>query len=163
MPTLYAILRFMIKVIILTLCLIGTVLYAKEQKHLPYEVSVSLLQSIDGDAIILGTGEKLVYVFIDPLCPHSRKFIKMVSKKPLMLSKYRYHLFLYTIPRLKSTEVISAIYMSKEPRKTLLEVMLEEKIVKVTSNKVTKEKLNRIRRVGKEIDVYKRPYIFIVK
>ena len=153
----------MIKVIILTLCLIGTVLYAKEQKRLSYEVSVSLLQSIDSDAIILGTGKKIIYVFIDPLCPHSRKFIKLVSEKPLMLSKYRYHLILYTIPRLKSTDVISAIYMSEEPRKTLLEVMLEEKIVSIISNEVTKEKLNRIRRVGKEIDVYKRPYIFIVK
>ncbi|MBT8348236.1 MAG: hypothetical protein HKP62_02160, partial [Sulfurovum sp.] len=73
----------MIKEIILSICLIGTVLSAYEQKehqHLSYDVSVSLLQNIHNDAITLGSGKKLVYVFIDPLCPHSRKFITMISK-----------------------------------------------------------------------------------
>ena len=121
----------MIKAIILTLFLICTVLCANEQKehkHLPYDVSASLLQSIDNDAIILGNGKKLLYVFIDPLCPHSRKFITMVSKNPKMLSKYQYHLFLYSIPRMKSTEVVSAVYMSADPIETLLQIMVEDKV-----------------------------------
>ena len=146
--------------------MISTVLYAnepKEHKHLPYKVSASLLQSIDSDAILLGSGEKVLYVFIDPLCPHSRKFISMVYKNPIMLSKYQYHFFLYSIPRLKSTDVVSAIYLSNNPIETLLKVMIDEKILYEKGNALTKAKVNRIRTVAQEIDVYKRPYIFIVK
>ena len=156
----------MIKTIILSICLMGTVLFANEQKehkHLSYDVSVSLLSSIHNDAIILGSGEKLLYVFIDPLCPHSRKFISMISKNPKMLSKYQYHLFLYSIPRLKSTDVVSAVYMSSKPIETLLEIMIEEKVSYDKGNEMTKAKVNRIAKVAQEIDVYKRPYIFIVK
>ena len=144
----------------------GTVLFANEQKehkHLSYDVSVSLLSSIHNDAIILGSGEKLLYVFIDPLCPHSRKFISMISKNPKMLSKYQYHLFLYSIPRLKSTDVVSAVYMSSKPIETLLETMIEEKVSYDKGNEMTKARVNRIAKVAQEIDVYKRPYIFIIK
>ncbi len=156
----------MIKTIILSLCLMGTVLFADKQtehKHLSYELSVSLLQSIHNDAIILGSGKKLLYVFIDPLCPHSRKFITMVSKNPKMLSKYQYRLFLYSIPRMKSTEVVSAVYMSDNPIETLLEIMVDDNIYYDKSNEMTKARVDRIDAVAKEMDVYKRPYIFIVK
>ena len=156
----------MIKTIILSICLMGTVLFAnekKEHKHLSYDVSVSLLSSIHNDAIVLGSGKKLLYVFIDPLCPHSRKFITMITKNPTMLSKYQYHLFLYSIPRLKSTDVVSAVYMSSKPIETLLEIMIEEKVSYDKGNEMTKARVNRIAKVAQEIDVYKRPYIFIVK
>lgn len=156
----------MIKAIILSICLMGTMLSAdeqKEHKHLPYDVSASLLQNIDSDAIILGSGEKLLYVFIDPLCPHSRKFITMVSQNPKMLSKYQYHLFLYSIPRMKSTDVVSAVYMSENPIETLLQIMVEDKVRYDKGNKMTKARVDRIAAVAQEIDVYKRPYIFIMK
>jgi len=135
----------------------------KEHKNLPYDESVSLLQSIDHYALILGSGKKVLYVFIDPLCPHSRKFITMVSKNPKMLSKYQYHLLLYSIPRMKSTDVVSAVYMSANPIETLLKIMVEDKIVYHKSNEMTKARSNSIATVAQEIDVYKRPYIFIVK
>ena len=144
----------------------GTVVLAddqKEHKHLSYDVSVSLLNSIHNDAIILGSGKKFLYVFIDPLCPHSRKFITMITKNPKMLSKYQYHLFLYSIPRMKSTDVVSAVYMSSKPIETLLETMIEEKVSYDKGNEMTKARVNRIAKVAQEIDVYKRPYIFIVK
>lgn len=135
----------------------------KEHKHLPYDITASLLQNIHDDAIILGNGKKLLYVFIDPLCPHSRKFIKMVSKNPKMLSKYQYSILLYSIPRMKSTEVISAVYISPTPIETLLKIMVEDKVSYDKGNVMTKAKVNRIETVAKEIDVYKRPYIFIIK
>lgn len=156
----------MIKAIVLTFCLISTMLPANEQKehkHLPYDITASLLQNIHDDAIILGNGKKLLYVFIDPLCPHSRKFIKMVSKNPKMLSKYQYSILLYSIPRMKSTEVISAVYISPTPIETLLKIMVEDKVSYDKGNVMTKAKVNRIETVAKEIDVYKRPYIFIIK
>jgi hypothetical protein len=144
----------------------GTMLFANEQKehkHLSYDVSVSLLSSIHNDAIILGSGEKLLYVFIDPLCPHSRKFISMITKNPKMLSKYQYHLFLYSIPRMKSADVVSAVYMSSNPKETLLQIMVEDKVIYNKGNEMTQARVNRIAKVAQEIDVYKRPYIFIIK
>lgn len=156
----------MIKVIILTFCLICAMLSANEQKehrHLSYELSVPLLQSVHNDAIILGSGKKIIYVFIDPLCPHSRKFISMVSKNPKMLSKYQYRILLYSIPRMKSTEVVSAIYVSTNHIETLLKIMVEDKVRYDKGNTMTKARVNRIQTVAEEIDVYKRPYIFIMK
>ena len=87
----------------------------------------------------------------------------MVSENPMMLSKYQYHLFLYSIPRMKSTDVVSAIYMSENPLETLLEIMVEEDVHYDKGNLGTKEKINRITEVAEEMDVYKRPYIFIIK
>lgn len=135
----------------------------KEHKQLSYELTVPLLQSIDKDAIILGSGKKIIYVFIDPLCKHSRKFITMVSKNPKMLSKYQYRIFLYSIPRLNSTEVVSAVYMSDDPVETLLEIMVENWVDYEEGNEMTKARVQRINAVSKEIGVYKRPYIFILK
>ena len=156
----------MIKAIILTLCFMGVTLNAnaqKEHKDLPYELSVSLLKSIHDDAIILGSGKKLLYVFIDPLCPHSRKFISMVSKNPKMLAKYQYCLFLYSIPRMKSSDVVSAVYMSEDRKEKLLQIMVEEKVSHEKGNELTQARVQRIDTVAKEMDVYKRPYIVIVK
>ncbi len=156
----------MIKTIILSLFLMGTVLFANQKtahKQLSYELTVPLLQSIDKDVIILGSGKKVIYVFVDPLCKHSRKFITMVSKNPKMLSKYQYRLFLYSLPRLKSTDVVSAVYMSDDPVETLLEIMVENFVDYENGNEMTKARVQRIEAVAKEIDVYKRPYIFIVK
>ncbi len=81
----------------------------KATTPLSYDATVSLLKSIDNEAIVLGSGAKQLYVFLDPLCMHSRKFIFMVSKNPKMLSKYQYRLFLYSIALLKSKVVVAAI------------------------------------------------------
>jgi len=153
----------MIKTIFLTLFLITTVLAAKEHRNLPYDVSASLLQSIDNDAIILGTGNKVVYVFIDPLCPHSRKFVSMVSKTPRMLSKYQYRFLLYSIPRLKSTDVVSAIYSAENSIEILLRIMIDKKVSSSYGNEKTRAMVDRISKVAETLNVYKRPYIFIIK
>jgi hypothetical protein len=154
----------MMKAIILSLGLMFSLLCSNEQqhRHLTYDLSLSLLQTIHKDAIVYGYGRKIVYVFVDPLCPHSRKFLNMISKNPLMIEKYQYHIFLYSIPRMKSTDVVSAIYMSKNPVETLLRIMIDDEIDHSNGNTVTRAKVHRIERVAKEMDVYKRPYIFIV-
>jgi hypothetical protein len=156
----------MMKKIILNIFLLSTLLFAGEQqehKHLPYDISARLLKSIQNDAIILGKGEKQVYVFVDPLCPHSRKFITMVSKNPKMLSKYRYYVYLYSIPRLKSTDVVSAVYLSSKPVETLLRIMVEHKVSSTRGNDATLARVSRIAEVAQTMDVYKRPYLFISK
>lgn len=158
--------RMMIKVLILTVYLAGTLLFASEIKTaapLSYDASLLLLESIDHEAILLGSGKKQLYVFLDPLCLHSRKFISMVSKNPKMLSKYRYHLFLYSIARLKSEEVVAAIYTSKNPLPRLLEIMTTDKIYREKANSMTQSKVDAIALVGEKMDVRKRPYIFVLR
>jgi len=153
------------KKLILILFLITSILSADaEQEHsIPsYDLSLALLQSIQDDAIVYGDGKKIIYAFVDPLCPYSRKFITLVSKNPKMISKYKYHLFLYSVPRLKSTDVVSAIYTSKSPIKTLLKIMIDEEVQNDEGNETTKARVSRIEKVGKELNIMKRPYIFIV-
>jgi len=155
----------MFRTIILSLSLMFTLLLSNEHnetQHLSYDQSLSLLQTIHDDAMILGSGKKKVYVFVDPLCPHSRKFIAMVSKKPVMLSKYQYHILLYSIPRLKSEDVVLSVYISSKPIERLLEIMVKEKVHHDKGNEVTQAKVYRIETVAKEMHVNKRPYIFIV-
>ena len=154
----------MMKKIIFLFYLISTILFAedaKESTHLSYDSSLSLLQTIQDDAMIYGDGKKIIYVFIDPLCPYSRKFISLISENPKMTSKYQYYLFLYSVPRLKSTDVVSAIYMSSDPLQSLLQTMIDENVHYDKGNKVTKEKVDRIEKIGKEMHVHKRPFIFI--
>lgn len=154
----------MMKKLILILFLLTAVLSANtEEGHsIPsYDLSLSMIQTIQDDAIVYGEGKKVIYAFIDPLCPYSRKFITMISKNPKMTSKYQYHLFLFSVPRLKSTDVVSAIYLSQKPLKTLLETMIDDKAQYDQGNQSTKAKVDRIESVGKELNIMKRPYIFI--
>lgn len=152
----------MYKLFIFTLLFSSCVL-ANESKTLQYETNIKSVQSIQKDAIIYGSGDRDVYVFIDPLCPYSRKFISMISKNPLMLSKYQYHLYLYGIPRLHSQNAIAAVYRAKEPLKTLLNIMLDDD--KTTSSLTirVKEKVSAIKTAAKKLNVNKRPFLIIEK
>ena len=149
-------------VLFLVLC---TLLSAEtKHKHLEYSQISSLVKSVDDKAIVLGNGNKDVYVFIDPLCRYSRKFIKTVSTHKVMLHKYRYHLFLYEIPRLHSQQTIYAIYHDKKPLNALLDVMLEnEQPVSSKMEDLENERkiVSDIEKVAKELDVFKRPYIIV--
>lgn len=155
----------MMKTLILIFFLLTTFLSADtEEEHTipPYDLSLSQIQTIDADAIVYGDGEKTIYAFIDPLCPYSRKFISLVAKNPKMISKYQYHLFLYSVPRLKSTDAVSAIYTSKNPIQTLLKTMVDEDVTYDEGNETTKARVGRIEKVGKTLNIMKRPYIFII-
>ena len=130
--------------------------------HLPYAKTMELLQSIKVEAIVLGTGKTEVYVFVDPLCPHSRKFMTMVSGNGAMLTKYKYYIFLYTIPRLKSEAVVEAIYASKDPVSTMLDIMVEKQEPVLGARSAQADKtVSDIASVALEMDVYKRPYIIV--
>ena len=143
----------------LTFCLYAGALRQHAQPS--YATVVPLLKSIEQDAIVLGSGKQVVYVFVDPLCPHSRKFIAMVSHSERMLSKYRYHIFLYSIPRLKSETTVSAIYRSPVPRKALLRVMVDKGAIEPVSAVMTEKTVSEIAAVAQKIGVYKRPYLFM--
>ena len=152
----------MYKQLIFTL-LFGSYVLANELETLSYETNIKSVQSIKQDAIIYGWGNRDVYVFIDPLCRYSRKFISMVTKNHVMLAKYRYHLYLYGIPRLHSQNAIAAVYTAKEPLKTLLNIMLKDDKTTVPLTPGVEAKSFAIKAVATQLNVNKRPFLIIEK
>lgn len=134
-------------------------------KKLPLSESLPLLEKIEHSALRIGNGPVKVHVFIDPKCPHSRDFIEMISESDKMRSRYSYYFYLYTLTRMHSEDVVAAIYDAKEPVEALLDVMVRHKKVpyKQSGSTLTVKKVNAIADVGMQLDVYKRPYMIMVK
>ncbi len=136
-------------------------------QKLPYNTLISLVKSIDNQVITIGNGDVDVYAFIDPLCKYSRKFLKTVTSNEMMLKKYKYHLFMYEIPRLNSQNIIYSIYAQKDKKTSLLDVMLHGKKLDIQDKdfdfKKQKDIVDKISKVAKQIGVFKRPYIIISK
>jgi len=137
----------------ITLLITGSLLF--------FDFTIKMYTEREKDAIVLGSGKQVVYAFVDPLCPHSRKFITMVSRSDRMLSKYRYYIFLNSIPRLKSETTVSAIYMSPVPREALLHVMVDKEAVAPVPAASAEKTVSEIAAVDRKMDVYKRPYLFM--
>lgn len=121
------------------------------------------LRSIDSKAILMGDGDTDIYVFVDPLCRFSRKFMVKVTQNKMMLRKYKYHIFLYELPKLHSTNTINYIYNSPKKLQTLLDVMLRGNKVKhlIKPTKTSIKTVNDISNTAKKINVNKRPFIII--
>ncbi len=138
---------------------------AVEHRKLPLEVSLPILNTIENSALQMGDGPVKVHVFIDPLCPHSRNFIEMIAESEKMRSRYSYNFYLYTLPRLHSEKTVAAIYASADPLATLLDVMVaNKKPAPATVNDPTiVDKINQIAQAAQKLDVYKRPYMIMVK
>lgn len=148
--------------------LLPFILFAKEPlitKKVPLSVALPLLKSIDQHAIVLGQGKIHMFVFIDPKCPRSQDFVEMVSSNPNIKTTYQYHFFFYEIKRLHSEQVIASIYASTEPLNTMKQFMIDKKEIKMIENEDSniQMKINEIAKVAKELNINKRPYLFIVK
>jgi len=128
-----------------------------------YANQLDTLKSIEEKALVYGSGEKKVYLFIDPWCRYSRKFVSLVSKNSQMLSKYKYYIYLYGIPRLHSTKAIAAVYQSKDPLQTLLDIMLNDNHQTALLTESTENKIDLITNVAQTLHIHKRPFIIIEK
>ena len=126
---------------------------------------MALLQPIEQHAMIYGEGERKVYVFVDPKCPHSRDFIVMINENIKMRSMYRYYIFFYELKRFNSHDLIRTIYTSATPLQRTLEVMVGGKEIPIESRNELKieAKIDDIARVADMIGVSKRPYLIITK
>jgi len=136
-----------------------------EKKKLPIKVALPLLQSIDTYAIIIGNGPTNMYAFIDPVCPRSRDFVEMVLENKKMQRLYTYHFFFYELERFHTKALIAEIYDAKKPLEKMSKVMLDKEKVQgleVIPESVDK-KMIEINKIAKKLDIYKRPYLFIVK
>jgi hypothetical protein len=131
----------------------------------PLSVALPLLQSIDQYAIIIGTGPTHMYAFIDPVCPRSREFVSMIVESAKMQERYTYHFFYYELTRFHSKNLIATVYSAKKPVEMMKTIMVDENNVSAVttfSSDITKE-INDIADVAEKLDIYKRPYLFVVK
>lgn len=144
------------------LCIITV--YANAAEYTNKQKS-ALLLPIEKHAIIYGEGERKVYVFVDPKCPHSRDFITMINENEKMRTIYRYYIFLYELKRFQSHDLIAAIYASTNPLHRILEVMVGAKEIPMDSRSDLKieTKIDDIARVADTIGISKRPYLIIMK
>lgn len=146
----------------LLLCILITQSDAVENTN---RQKIALLQPIEHDAIIYGQGEKKVYVFVDPKCPHSRDFMSMINENSKMRSIYRYYIFFYELKRFHSHDLIAAIYASSSPLQRTLEVMVGDKEIPTDTRIDPKieSKIDEIAHVADAIEISKRPYLIIMK
>ena len=137
----------------------------KMHVKLPLSQSLPLLKTIETEALHLGSGPVKVHVFIDPLCPHSRNFVEMVAESEKMRARYSYNFYLYTLPRLHSEGMVATIFAAENPLQLLLKVMVEREEVETNehTSAVVHQKIEAIEAVAKQLDVYKRPYMIMVK
>ena len=135
----------------------------QERPKLPLQQSLPYLKSIERDAIVMGEGAVKVYVFIDPKCPNSRNFVSLVDENEKMRAKYTYYFFLYELKRFHSSELIGQIYSSKNPLETLKTVMIHDKPPANTADPAVSGKISEIAKVAETLNVYKRPYLIMVK
>jgi hypothetical protein len=141
-------------------------LYASEPQErpkLPLSQSLPFLQTIEHNALVIGEGATKVYVFIDPYCPNSRNFIALIDENSKMRSKYTYYFFLYELKRFNSAEMIAKIYSSSNPIDALKRVMIRDQNLSESINPSVSGKISQISNVAQTLDVYKRPYIIMVK
>ena len=151
--------------IVYLLCL-STILSAKSNlAKLPLSQSLPILQEIKNYSIKIGSGKSEIYVFVDPLCPHSRDFMDLIIHSKKMQSRYSYYVFLYELERFNSLEVIEDIYASESILLSLKKVMLDNHTFKGRENisAEVKEKIQKISQSAQKLHINKRPYLIINK
>lgn len=162
MKRLIKLFTFLVPLFVSLLCISGT---QTDAADLSSKNTMALLESIENYAMVYGEGEKKIYVFVDPKCPHSQDFISMINDNAKMRTMYRYYIFFYELKRFNSHNLIAAIYGSAAPLQRTLEVMVGGKEMQ-TSNQIEPKietKIGDIARVADEIGVSKRPYLIIAK
>lgn len=135
----------------------------QERPKLPLSESLPYLQSIEHHALIMGNGPIKTYVFIDPMCPNSKNFVALIHESEKMRSKYTYYFFLYELKRFKSASLIAQIYSANNPLETMQKVMIEEKALSFPPKLSVSAKIVDISHAAEAIDVYKRPYLIMLK
>ena len=124
----------------------------------------NLFDSISQHAIRIGNGKlSREYVFIDPMCKHSIKYIKLIMEDETLQKNNSYYIFLYRLPKFDSDELIQYIYQSKNIKSALREIMVEEAEVDLFDLEPSDETLkiiDEIAIVGKKLKVDHRPQMF---
>ncbi len=153
---------------ILIVCYLFMPIYSFAASHPPklsIEKALPILETIKKYAIHIGKGKSEIYVFVDPLCPHSRDFMDLIIHSKKMQSRYSYYIFMYELKRFNSLHVIESIYTCKDSLACIKKVMLEDMTLTKEANVSAKiqTKIDDIALKASELNVYKRPYLIINK
>jgi|GEM_PF-3923474 len=135
----------------------------RKQKSSPLE-TLELLEAVEEFAIVLGSGNKKIYSFVDPSCIVSRRYIKhLFNKEKKLFKRYSIHLFLYELKRLKSGTLIRNIFDNEFPDLLLKSIMVYREPFEIEDidDEDIEERVKAIESVAEKIGVYKRPYIII--
>jgi hypothetical protein len=157
------------KAIVLLLLTLSSILQSNEpliqKKKVSIGIALPLLKSIDHYSITVGTGPTQMYAFIDPVCPRSRDFVEMILENTKMQKLYTYHFFFYELERFRTKALIADIYNSTNAIEKMKKIMVKKEEVqglKVIPDEIQKE-MDAISNIAKKLDIYKRPYLFVVK
>lgn len=122
-----------------------------------------MLESISKYAIRMGTGdEKVIYMFVDPMCKYSNRFITKISENEIVQQTNTYYIFLYRLQKFDSQKLIQFIYQSDEPESAVIDVMVDQDIIDLDDFVASDETITAIQeiaKVAKEFDMTLRPYI----
>lgn len=154
-----------IKKILFFFLLLQNMLYSKEHIIPTLTVAMPDLTSIEKHAITIEGGEDIIYVFVDPFCKYSKAFIKKITNKNNSFGNgYTYKIFLLKLKKFESLNTIKYILNSKNKLEELKKIMIEDKqIVNITpNNKSIDSGIEEVLKVSKHLDIYKRPYLFVV-
>ena len=139
-------------------------LYALEPEHkqlLSAEETMILLKPIKKHAIVFGTGEQEVHVFIDPYCPFARKYLSLLlDKREEKFKENTYYFYLYKLKQKDSKEAIQTILSAENKREILIDIMIDDDFF-IDENINVETKIRAIADVAKKIGVNKRPYILL--
>ena len=134
-------------------------------KSIEFNNSKVLLDSITDNAIKIGDGERdSVYVFVDPMCPHSKRFIKKIISNKMAQVTTSYYIFLYRLPKFESTKLIQYIYQSKDSYKSLENVMIKGASVDLDNFSCDENVLANVHKVdyvAEKLKVKKRPFMIV--
>ncbi len=109
------------------------------EKHTTSDEPSVFLKEISKYAIKMGNGdEKVVYMFVDPMCKYSKKIIKKVHENKMLQLINTYYIFLYRLEKFESDKLIYYIYQSDDPKSTFLDVMVDEDIIELDGFEATK-------------------------
>ena len=151
--------------IFLSFMIIALSIFASEEqfKHLKDAKEPRiLLESIQEHGIKIGDGKlKTCYVFVDPMCPHSKNFIRLITKDPMLQLQNTYYVFLHKLSKFDSAKLIHYIYTAENQEKALTDVMVKNETVVLdnfTLGPKLSENIQNITNVGKSLDIKIRPY-----
>jgi len=126
-----------------------------------------LLDSISQHAIRIGSGDlKKYYIFVDPMCPYSKNFIKLISQNKMQQIHTSYYVFLYRLPKFKSDKLIQYIYQCSDNKSALLDVMVKEKNTDLRQLQIDNNKvkiIDEISFIARKMNIKKRPYMIVFK
>lgn len=123
-----------------------------------------IMHSISEHAIRIGTGDDVVFAFVDPICPKSRAYISLISEREDLQEKKSFYIFLYRLKKFESDKLIQYILQSTNRLQALQNVMVKEEEIDLDDFIATKKTLdvqNEIASAGKKIKITRRPFLLL--